>query len=185
MNYSKIAQRYSKAIFDLAVEQGILEEVKEDMLLFSRVNKENNEYRKILKSPIVKQYKKTQIIEAIFSNKVQELSLSFFRILLKKNREVFIEHIANAFIEMYREHKKIKCVFFETTCPITDKTRQEIIDIMQKETSYKIEFFEEQNPELLGGFKLKYDDFQYDASIQRKIKELRKEFSKNIYVKEF
>lgn len=185
MNYSKIAQRYSKAIFDLAIEQNLLEEIKEDMMLFSRVNKENNEYRKILKCPVVKQYKKAQIIDAIFSKKVQELSLAFFKILLKKNREVFIEHIANAFIEMYREYKKIKCVFFETTCPLTDKIRQEVIDIMQKETSYKIEFFEEHNPDLLGGFKLKYDDFQYDASIQRKIKELRKEFSKNIYVKEF
>jgi len=72
MNYSKIAQRYSKAIFDLAIEQNLLEEIKEDMMLFSRVNKENNEYRKILKCPVVKQYKKAQIIDAIFSKKVQK-----------------------------------------------------------------------------------------------------------------
>ena len=38
------------------------------------------------------------------------------------------------------------------------------------------------DPEILGGFKLNVDDYQIDASVQTKLKELERGFSRNTYI---
>ena len=44
---------------------------------------------------------------------------------------------------------------------------------------------EEVKEELIGGFIFSYEDKQYDASILKRIKNLRKEFKHNLYIKGF
>jgi len=41
------------------------------------------------------------------------------------------------------------------------------------------------NPDLIGGFLLEFDNKRYDASIAQKLADLKDDFSKNLYVKEF
>jgi len=38
---------------------------------------------------------------------------------------------------------------------------------------------------LIGGFVVEFDDKRYDASVINKLNELRVEFKKNLYIKEF
>ena len=48
-----------------------------------------------------------------------------------------------------------------------------------------IELTEELDEKLIGGFVLSFDDKQLDASILRQIKNLKKEFDINLYIKGF
>ena len=41
------------------------------------------------------------------------------------------------------------------------------------------------DPKLLGGFVLEFDNKRYDASALHKLNQLKSEFSKNLYIKEF
>ncbi|MEY3152672.1 MAG: synthase delta subunit, partial [Bacteroidota bacterium] len=52
MRQTKVAQRYAKAIFDLAVETSKLEEVKHDFDLIQSV--QNKELQLLFVSPIIK-----------------------------------------------------------------------------------------------------------------------------------
>ena len=185
MNYSKIAQRYSKALFDFAEEKNQIEEIKADMLLCAEVSKENDAFKKMLKSPVVRSHKKLQVIEAIFQDNVQATTLEFFKILIKKNREEYIENIALYYIILYKIHFGIKTAFLEAAVELPSAAREKIIKLLEKETSAKIEMHEAINTDLIGGFRLTVEDKQFDASIQKKIKKLGKEFSKNIYIREF
>ncbi len=55
--------------------------------------------------------------------------------------------------------------------------------ILKYSTNETVELEERINPELIGGFLLRFGDKQFDASILREIENLRKEFDKNLYVK--
>ena len=55
-------------------------------------------------------------------------------------------------------------------------------DIM---TKHKIELTESINPDIIGGYILRWGDEQVDASISRKLRELRKQFKPNLYLKDF
>ena len=51
---SRVASRYVKSLLGLAVQQGALEPVHQDMQLFDRVCKNSRDFVLMLKSPIVR-----------------------------------------------------------------------------------------------------------------------------------
>ena len=59
MSY-RIASRYAKSLIDLAIEQGKLDKVLEDMTAFAEATKVRD-FALLLKSPIVKADKKEQV----------------------------------------------------------------------------------------------------------------------------
>src|SRR5687767_1782106 len=108
MSY-KVTSRYAKSLIDLAVEQGKLEKVLDDINGF--LNAANNrDLILLLKSPLVKPDKKEKVMEAIFKERVDELTYSFFQIIIRKGREALLPEIAEEFVNQYRKIKGISIV---------------------------------------------------------------------------
>jgi F-type H+-transporting ATPase subunit delta len=185
MRESKISKNYAKSYFDLAAEEGILETAHKDMKIISDVSDTSRDFRLFLKNPIIKQKKKQLVIAEIFSNQISKLTLAFLDIIVKNNREEYIEGIAKEFIEKYRKFKNIKTAHFKTAVKTDDNLRNKIIEILEKQTKADIELIEEVDEKLIGGFILSIDDKQFDASILFKMKKLIKEFEENIYIRKF
>ena len=60
MSELRVASRYSKSLITLAQDQGILEEVHSDMLMFLNVCRENRDFVLMLKNPIISNDKKAR-----------------------------------------------------------------------------------------------------------------------------
>ncbi len=65
MNDSKISVRYSRALFQSALEKKILDEVNQDMILIAEICKAP-ETKEFLSSPIIVPSKKIEIFHKIF-----------------------------------------------------------------------------------------------------------------------
>lgn len=185
MKDSRIAKRYSKALFEFGQEHKITERLNEDMLLVARICKSNRDFRLMLASPLIKADKKFTIIKRIFEEHLDKVTLTYFKIITTKRREIFIPAIAEEYIGLYKEYQGIKTAYLITAVPVDDKLRTQIITLLKEQTDAKIELHEIIDEELIGGFVLKYDDKQYDASILNQIHNLKMEFDTNIYIKEF
>jgi len=185
MRQTRISVRYAKALFDLTIEQKLLEKVKTDMELIISVCKENKDFRLLLQSPIINSKKKISIIKALFEKHMQKISLKFLVIITNKRREIYIESIAKEFIKLFKEYKNITTTFFKTAVKIDTNSRNKILNIMKQQTGGEIELIEEVKKELLGGFVLDYGDKKYDASILKQLEDLKKEFNINLYQKGF
>lgn len=181
MRNTRVGTRYAKALFDLALEQDILEKVKSDMELILQVVEQNKDFRLLLKSPIIKPEKKEKIIKELLSGKIQTLSLHFILLITRKRREAYIENITTEFIEQYKAFRHIITTHLETADEINAKIKNQIIDLLKKQTKGEIELIHEIKKELIGGFVLKYSDYQYDASIMKQIDRLKKDFEINLY----
>lgn len=186
MTDSRAASRYVKSLLDLAVEKNALEEVHNDMLMFSKVVDSNREFRLMLLNPIIKHDKKRAILEKVFSGKVHALTMAIFDILTKKNREPLLAGIAKEFHNAYNEHKGVEKATVTTATPLDDKLRAEFTDMVKKYSNKKsVELIERVDKDMIGGFVLNVGDRQVDASIKNKLKALKVEFSQNPYIKEY
>lgn len=185
MENSRIHIRYAKALFDLAIEQRLLEQVFADMKLISETICNSRELDVILRSPIIQTEKKLSIIKNVFQQNTCILTQKYLEIIVRKRRESFIKGIANGFIHFYKEHKKIKEVIMRTAVPLEKDTCNRIIDIMKQKTGFEIELKEIVDPKLIGGFVITMDDKQFDSSILKQVKRLKKEFDINLYKKGF
>src|SRR5688572_6865248 len=101
----KATSRYVKSLLNLAVEKGVLDQVHDDMIAFDKVLSENRALLTTLRSPIIKHYKKKNILNALFQGRFNELTLSFFNIITEKNREILLPLIAKEFHHAYNEHQ--------------------------------------------------------------------------------
>ena len=183
---SRAASRYAKSLLGLAIEQNVLDQVQQDMLLFSKVCDENKAFILMLRNPIIKHDKKRDILEAVFKGKVHPLTIAILDIITRKNREPILPAIAKEFQLQFNEVKGIGKAVVTTATALDSKLRAEIEKIV-KDLSHKskIDLVEKVDTSLIGGFILNVGDRQIDASIKSKLKSLKVEFSQNPYIKEF
>lgn len=184
MSVTRIATRYAKSLIELAIEQDKLEQIHEDMNRLAAVMK-NRDFYLFLKSPIINNDKKNAALEEIAKDRVDQLTLSFVQLLVRKNREVYVPEIVAAFIEEYKKLKKITSLTVTTAGPMSDGV---LADLKKKllasgVTSENLEITTKIDPELIGGFILEFDNKRYDASVTHKLEELKNSFARNPYVK--
>jgi F-type H+-transporting ATPase subunit delta len=183
---SRAAARYVKSLLQLAVEKNVLEDVHQDMLLFSKVVRESKPFELLLGSPIIKHDKKRDILQAIFQGKVSTLTLAIFDILTKKNREPLLPAIAEQFHNAYNEYKQIGKATVTTAVPLDDALRAQVNALVQQLSKRnQVELTEKIDQSMIGGFVLNVGDRQIDASLKSKLKSLQVKFSHNPYIKEF
>lgn len=185
-SYTKVAQRYVKSLLGLAVEQGALEQVHQDMLLFSRVCDTSRPFVMMLRSPIVRHEKKREVLHALFENKVSALTFSIIDIITRKNREPLLPAIALEFHNAYNDYKGIGKASVITAVPLDAQAKENINAIVKKLSNRnQIELDQRVDESLIGGFVLNVGDRQIDASVKNKLKSLKVKFSENPYIKEF
>jgi F-type H+-transporting ATPase subunit delta len=183
MSVQRIASRYAKSLIELAVEQGKLETILEDVNSFRKATKHRDFYL-LIKSPVVSASKKLSIFEALFQGKYDELTLAFLRILVTKGRESYLPEIADEFIDQYKKLKHITTVKVRTATPLSEATLKAIREKLQSSqvTDDHIELITEVDENLIGGLILEFEDKIYDASVIHKLEKMHRKFGDNLYV---
>lgn len=185
MAESRAATRYVKSLLSLAVEQGALEQVHDDMRTFSKVLAENRDFALVVNNPIIRHDKKRAIFHQLFDGRFHKLTLAMMDLISKKYREPILPAIAREFHLAYNEYKGIARAFVTTPAPVDQKLKQEFADIVRKISGKtQVELIEKVDPSLIGGFVLKVGDRQIDTSIKSKLNALELQFSKNPYIRE-
>ncbi|MFT3936804.1 MAG: ATP synthase F1 subunit delta [Chitinophagaceae bacterium] len=181
----RLAGRYAKSLVDLATEQQQLEAVYKDMQYLKAVCKSSPEFVSMLRSPIISGDKKQKILDAITAGNISPLTASFNKLLIGKTREEYIPEIITAVISLYNEMKGIHTVKLTTATPISDDLKQSIVAKLKAETSLQnIELETSVKEELIGGFVLEFNNNLVDASIERDLRDIKKQFSQNVYIQQ-
>ncbi|MDB5263960.1 MAG: synthase subunit delta [Adhaeribacter sp.] len=182
MSDIRVASRYAKSMLDLALEQGILEQVQQDMALFAKTVKENRDFDLFLSNPIINHGKKLAILKSLFTGKVSDLTLKFYLLITQKNREAILASVATEFEKQYNAYKGIAIAHVTTAVPLTPELRSQIGQKVSQETGKTIQLRENVDPTLIGGMVLRIGDNQLDGSIRTNLRNLRNKFKENPYI---
>ncbi len=173
MSNLQIAKRYSKSLLESAISQKVDEQVYSEMKDFLSLLQAAPELRNTLKSPVIKHLKKAAILKAVFTDKLHPITLKMFELVCLKGRESFLPEMAKAYIHQYEELNKIGEARLITSYPIDEKQVNELRDRLKKSTGKTFDIVQKEDPSLIGGFILRLDDQQYDASVRSHLNSLR------------
>ncbi|MCB0396569.1 MAG: ATP synthase F1 subunit delta [Flavobacteriales bacterium] len=185
MHGSRAANRYAKSLYQLSIDQGVLEEVYADMRMIGQSLHDSKDLVSLLKSPIVKTDRKWKVLETIYNGKVNKVTLAFIRLMTQNKREALLEMIGEHFVFLYKQYKGIITAEVTAAVSLDEDMKKKILSIIGKTAGSNIEIVEKTDPSLIGGFIIKFGDKQYDASVAHRLKELKKAFSENPYLPEF
>ena len=183
MQNPRLAERYAKSLIDLSMELQQLDAVYQDMALLHSICKQSREFVLMLSSPIINADKKHKIINSITEGKISKITQTFIQLLCSKNRESNLPGIVTSFIEQFNIIKGIHKVKLTTATPVSEAIKNSFIEKIKASTTIKnIEIEAKVNENLIGGFTLEMDGKLIDASIQRDLNDVKKQFANNDYI---
>jgi len=174
MNNSKISVRYSRALFESALEKKMLDKVYNDMIFISDVCL-LPDMKELLTSPIIVPSKKTDILHKVFGSNIQNITLSLIDLLVQNGRESFLPAVARVFIHQTKEYNGITESVLTTAVKVDDKIKKQITDLISGIFKTRVDLKEIVDKEIIGGFILRIEDNYIDASVKNKLRKIEKE----------
>ena len=178
-----LIRRYAKAFLEYAIENKMEDRGLADLELLNETLKSHRELRIILSQPFIKKSKKENILKKVFQDKMSDKTLKFIDLMLEKNHPEILSVIVDLYRALYNEYKNIAVVTITTAVEIDEPTQQQLLRFMKHKINGNIQIINNIDKKIIGGFVINYLDYQYDASIYTKLRNLEGLFTDNLYVK--
>lgn len=173
MNESLINIRYAKALLTLADELGEVDVVYKDIQqLYQLLQAEKSDFDRFIQHPTLKPSQKKKILNEL-SEDLNHLTIRFLELLIDNRREMLFKEILLDFSDLYRRLKGITTAEVTTASRLIDDEKENIKSLISKSLKTKVELKEKVDEEILGGFIIQIDDKQLDASVRRKLMQVR------------
>jgi F-type H+-transporting ATPase subunit delta len=182
MTSSKVAVRYAKSLYSLSKEQGSVEAVLADMTSYFNTLKENKNLAAVINSPIIPSSKKQNILDGIFGKGFQKITQAFLKIIVSKGREKDLFEIAKAFIQEDKKQKGIQDCEIISAIPLSADLKSTLTAQAEKLAKGKVLVSEKVDPSLIGGYILRVNDLQWDASVKTNLTKIREQILDFSYV---
>ncbi|OUM85054.1 MAG: ATP synthase F1 subunit delta [Bacillus thermozeamaize] len=171
-----VAKRYAKAMFELALEQGRLDEIAADLTLIRDSIDQHAPWREWLANPQVSAQDKQSAVRQLYGEKVSPEVLHLLLILLKNRRALLISQVVRSYLDMVDEYKGVVHAHVSSAFPLTE-TEEEHLAASLKELTGKTEvvLHKETDPELIGGVLVRIGDRLYDGSVRGLLQRMEKQ----------
>jgi len=173
---TRAANRYAKALLDLALEKKQEEIIFTDMQFVEQTVAGSDELKTLLNSPVFKIADKKSVLDAIFAKNTSELTTKLISLLAENKRVSLLPLIAKQYGVLYNEVKKIVKAVVTTAFPIDETLKSQVMSRAKELAKGKsISLENKVNENIIGGFILRVGDVQIDASIANKLNTLKRE----------
>ena len=170
---SRTASTYAQALFDVALEENILESVKDDLNAIRVVIEEQPEFMEILTLPKLDKTNKKELVKSIFENKTSKILVNFLMLLIDKERINLLPEIMMFYNELVNKHFGILEGTVYCAVPVNEGQLTELTYAFTKKLNQKVKLNVEIDPSLLGGYRVNLGDVVYDNSIKLQLKNLK------------
>ena len=177
MYHSQINIRYARSLYLLAEEKNLINEIKWDIDVILQILDEVEDITILLEHPVIKASKKIEILSSFFKDNLNEYTLSFIQLIVRKKREKHLKNICIDFGDLYKKGQGLKTAVLTTAFDLTKTHKTNIKRTIEKEFNSEVELTTKVNEAIIGGMIIQVDDRQLDLSVLRQIKQLRDQFS--------
>jgi len=172
---TKSAKRYASALFELAVEKGILERIDAELEFALSVLSER-EVLRFLGQPQIPRSEKLGFIDKVFEGRVHQILQNAIKIMLLKGRINEFPAVCSYYSFLADQLRGIEEVGIVTAVPLEDSHYDELLAKLSKYTRYgKLRLNRKVKPEILGGIIIELGrDKVMDLSLRTFISDMRR-----------
>ena len=173
----ELAQVYANALFEVASEQEVIDEIREQLGQFADELDQNRDLQIFLFSPYFSSQEKKDGIRKIVED-ADERFLNFLELLAERHRMPAIFRIRRAYDALWREENKLLPVTVTSAIDLDESLVEGLGKRIEEQTGKKIELTSQVDPDVLGGLVLQVGNMVLDASIRNRLEQLRKQVAK-------
>ncbi|MCD7826095.1 MAG: ATP synthase F1 subunit delta [Clostridiaceae bacterium] len=170
---------YGEALFEAAVEEGLVDSLMEEVNTVLAIFQSNEEYIRLLSHPKIPAEEKVSLLESAFRGKVSDQLTGFLITVAEKGRFVEIEDILGYFDKKVSEYKKIGTAYVISAGELSAQEKEAIEKRLLETTAYRsFRMNYSVDAALIGGVVIRIGDRVVDSSIRTKLNNMAKDLSK-------
>jgi F-type H+-transporting ATPase subunit delta len=173
----EIASVYARSLFEVAQEQGKLDDVRKQLGEFADALDGNQEMQVFFFSPYFSTPEKEEGLGKVVTG-ADPIMENFLKLLIEKHRMPTVFGVRRVFDELWQRENKLLPVEITSAIELDKKTVKQIGDRIGEETGQKIELSERVDPDILGGLVVRVGNSIIDSSIRARLDSLRKQVAK-------
>jgi len=170
----EIAQVYARALFEVAREHGVLDQVRDQLQQFIDALNESRDLAVFFFSPYFSTEEKKDGLERAVTG-AQPILMNFLEALVERHRMPALFRIGARYRQMWDDEHQLLPVQVTSAVPLDDSTVASIGKRVGEQTGRTVELSSQVDPDILGGIVLRVGNFILDASIRNRLNQLRKQ----------
>lgn len=176
MSLRTSANRYAKALFDVALEEKAdLAQVDRDLQAVVAMMQESPEFAAASNRGLTDAARQS-LIEAVAKAMSLTTPVTKLVVLLGQDRKLtYLPDLAAAFRERLLAHQNVVRAEVTSAAPLSADKTKALEDSLAKVTGKKVELSLSVDPELLGGVVTKIGSTVYDGSVKTQLRRMRQE----------
>jgi F-type H+-transporting ATPase subunit delta len=169
----RAAKRYAHAIIDLARDQKSMAKLLEQTQMIEETLVKSADLRSVLNSPVIKNEDKQSIAKTVFKS-TDKMLHGLFDLLGENNRFDHLKWICQSYKHMYNQIHNIQEAHITSAIELDKNTLKALEAKIKDITGDSAQITTDVNGDLIGGFVLKLNDLQYDASISGQLSKIKR-----------
>jgi F-type H+-transporting ATPase subunit delta len=174
MNYGAISRRYARALFLYAKKHHKEREVFHESTALAQSFGRHRTLERCLGNMVLDAKKKEALVEACAGGNASEEFMRFIRLVFAKKRENLLLLICLSYQELFDREMRLLDVHLTTARDLNAATTEKIVQKLTQHTGENIQLHATVNPELIGGFVLRWDTYRLDTSVRTSLKRIQK-----------
>jgi F-type H+-transporting ATPase subunit delta len=180
MSLRTSANRYAKALFDVALQENAdLAQIDRDLQAVDEMLKTSPDLMLNLSRGSVTEAQRQSLMMAIAKAMSLSAQVSKLVALLGKNGRLdLVPDLADAYRERLRSHQNVVRAEVTSAAPLSPEKTRALEESLSKVTGKRVEISVSVDPELLGGVVARIGSTVYDGSVRTQLTKMRQELTK-------
>jgi F-type H+-transporting ATPase subunit delta len=173
----EIAEVYSRALFEAARENGVLDRVHDELGQFTDALEEDRNLRVFLFSPYFSSEEKKDGVGRVVEE-ADERFVNFLKLLAERHRVPVIFRIRRAFDAMWADEHRLLPVTVTSAVELDQELLDDIGRRIEEQTDREVQLVSNVDPDVLGGLRVRVGNMVLDATVRNRLEQLRKEVAR-------
>lgn len=177
MSLRTSANRYAKALFDVALEEKAdLAKIGDDLTAVVAMMKASPELERAAGFSSTTEAQRQSLIESVAKAMSLSTPVNKILVLLAKSGKLnLVPDLAVAYLERLLAHQNIVRADVTSAAPLSPEKTKALEESLSKVTGKKVELSVSVDPELLGGVVARIGSTVYDGSVKTQLQRMRQE----------
>jgi ATP synthase F1 delta subunit len=173
----EIAQVWARALFEVAKEHDLLDQVREDLGAFVDALNESRDLMVFFFSPYFSTQEKKDGLKRAVSG-AEPVFMNFLEALIERHRMPALFRIKARYEILWEDERDLLPVEVTSAVELDKATVSSIGDRIGEQTKRTVELSSKVDPDILGGIVLRVGNVILDASIRNRLEQLRKQVAR-------
>ncbi len=171
---SEIANRYATALFDLADEKGLLDDVAGDLSRLISAIDESQDLQRVVRSPVLNREDQGKAMAAILgAMEVNDLTRNFVGLITQNRRLFALTDMVKGYLDELARRRGEVTAEVTAAKPLNDNQIKTLQESLQSTLGGKVSIAHEVDPALIGGMIVKVGSKMVDTSLRTQLNRMQ------------